>query len=159
MGTAHRTWLKMIEIVLCENQNLPNGDLPANTNFLIHWKFDQVSFPSETWYDAPMIILSWWTRELHELRLGEASEASLLFMEGSYEVKLVRFSKTQISLYFENKYILNVSLEEVSQSLIIALNKMVSILTRRMSNAIEVSNLLICIKFLQDNSDLNPNIT
>ncbi len=139
----------MIDIILSENIDIPLGDLSANTNFLLYWKTDTATFPNQFWHDAPIIVLDWWTQNLKELCVDGLAEVYLGFMEGSYEVRLVRLSESYISIYFGDDFAVKIFLSELLNKLIETLNQMIVILAKRGDNRAAISNLKLCQEFLE----------
>lgn len=51
----------------------------------IFLKTNFVAFPSDDWNDFPVVITGWWMREVMQLLQGETTQASCLFMDGSFQ--------------------------------------------------------------------------
>jgi hypothetical protein len=58
----------------------------GNVTGIIYWIVEQFPFPAMDWFDFPVIILSWWSRDAVSLRLGRRKTAELDFMDGPHYV-------------------------------------------------------------------------
>jgi hypothetical protein len=56
----------------------------------IHIRIGDTVFPHETWDDFAAVILGWWLQGLDALRRCQSNCVELLFMDGPYEVRVIR---------------------------------------------------------------------
>ena len=59
---------------------------------------DDDAFPSLDWEDCPIIVLSWWLRDL--LKCGVGEQCELDFMEGPYQIICNRTQVDKIEMAF-----------------------------------------------------------
>jgi hypothetical protein len=59
-----------------------------NVTGTILWRWNNTSFPGEKWSDFPVIVVSWWLKELTSLTAGGSERVELDFMDGPYAVEV-----------------------------------------------------------------------
>jgi hypothetical protein len=72
-----------------ERQGVTKGEgLPLVCPIAI--QVGEVWFPEKSWDDFAVVILGWWLEELRTLERTDNGRASLLFMDGPFEVRIFR---------------------------------------------------------------------
>lgn len=67
----------------------PNDD--PNPLFFIFWKFDELYFPSEKWFDFGYTVISWWLEDAMELLSAkDNSKIRFPFMDGPYALSVIK---------------------------------------------------------------------
>lgn len=68
------------------------------TSGIIYCVFDGLCYPSDDWYDAPILILSWWITSYEKFKYSSSCE--FIFMEGDISIKMEKIeNKVKISLF------------------------------------------------------------
>lgn len=67
----------------------------------MHIRYDQSAFPSEDWFDFPVIVLGWWLEDLGRLRRARKPVIST-FMDGPYEFAMTKHDES-IELLFRRR--------------------------------------------------------
>jgi len=78
----------------------------------IYFDFSGQIFPDMEWTDFPLIIFSWWIRDIISTRNNDHAKFQLWFMDGPFRVdcvkemekihmKCVRFNDTEVEIYAE----------------------------------------------------------
>ena len=90
--------MKKMKLVV-EHLEEPSGLLPIWS--VVYVQVENVSFPSQHWYDATTSILVMWINSVSRLIARAESEATLNFMDGDYSIKLESHDGKQATASFQ----------------------------------------------------------
>jgi len=63
-------------------------------------ELDGHSFPTDNWYDFPVVILGWWLNNIKLLVTGKTRKCECLFMDGPYEFQITMQNSQMWSIKF-----------------------------------------------------------
>lgn len=75
----------------------------SSTQGEVFFSLGEFDFPFPHWNDFVATILGWWLEELRRFRLKEIDRATLLFMDGPFEVEVCRQPSGDVSLDFRER--------------------------------------------------------
>ncbi|WP_152965962.1 hypothetical protein [Pseudobacteroides cellulosolvens] len=89
-------------------------EIIANTNSLqkrrnitgeIFFKVGEFSFPEQNWNDFIIIVLVWWLSAYKTFVENDKQPFKLIFMDGSFEIKIKRITEGILVLNFFEDYV------------------------------------------------------
>ncbi|KNY26497.1 hypothetical protein Bccel_1762 [Pseudobacteroides cellulosolvens ATCC 35603 = DSM 2933] len=109
IGTVYPKYGKWVENIMINEL-----EIIANTNSLqkrrnitgeIFFKVGEFSFPEQNWNDFIIIVLVWWLSAYKTFVENDKQPFKLIFMDGSFEIKIKRITEGILVLNFFEDYV------------------------------------------------------
>jgi hypothetical protein len=106
----------------------------------IYWEHDGEFYPDNLWPDYGAVILSWWIDSCRGLHSGSTIER-FIFMEGSARLNIRNNNGSLIISDEDQKIKWNVTLQELTEELMVAAKEMSKDLAQYAPNHVDVIDL------------------